>query len=109
MAKAAAARLRGLGMLNVATDWERKAAVCERCPLRVVKCGVSYCGNPYLQQIDRDPAIDGCGCPCREKAKTPGEHCPIDRTYRPAALKEPCTCRWCDGKSEPFRLGTSRR
>jgi hypothetical protein len=95
----AAARRVGWG--RVAADWQAKAEICERCPLRVVRCGISYCGKPFLQKIDREPAIDGCGCPCREKAKTPGEHCPLDRFHRAAvAGGDGCTCKWCGGLHE---------
>jgi hypothetical protein len=94
--KFAAARLRGVGALKIHPDWQSRATVCERCPLRVIKCGVSYCGNPLLQQIDRDPAVDGCGCACRDKAKSPSEHCPIDRHHGPAERDgADCSCKWC--------------
>ncbi|MGD0463288.1 MAG: hypothetical protein ABSB74_12455 [Tepidisphaeraceae bacterium] len=94
--KFAAARLRGVGALTVHPDWQVRAAICERCPLRVIRCGVSYCGNPLLQQIDRDPAMDGCGCACRDKAKSPSEHCPIDHRHGPARRGgADCSCKWC--------------
>jgi len=94
--KAIASFGRRFGVLEIAEGWETKAAMCERCHLRVLKCGVSYCGKPYLSQIDRKPAIDGCGCPCHEKAKTPGEHCPLDLRHLPAIRHgENCTCKWC--------------
>ena len=73
-----------------------RAEICERCPLRVVQCGKSYCGKPYLQQIDRDPAVDGCGCPCRAKAKDPAEHCPLSTRHHPATKTATgCDCKWC--------------
>ncbi len=101
--KFASARLRQVGALRIHPQWQARAEVCERCALRVVKCGISYCGNPLLQQIDRDPATDGCGCPCRDKAKSPAEHCPIDFHYR-AADRRPhggeCSCKWCQGRWE---------
>jgi hypothetical protein len=88
-------RSRGIG--GVARHWEAKAAACERCPLRWVQCGVSYCGKPFLQQIDREPSIDGCGCQCHAKAKSPGEHCPLDSSHRPARQGEAgCNCKWCE-------------
>jgi hypothetical protein len=94
--KFAASRLRRLGALEVAPDWQQRASVCERCALRVVSCGVSYCGKPYLQQLQRDPAVEGCGCSCRDKAKSPGEHCPIDIHYQAAFQSETtCSCKWC--------------
>jgi hypothetical protein len=97
MVHAATARLRGIGALPTAVDWTRRAATCERCPLRIVHRGVSYCGTPFLQHVDRDPSIDGCGCPTRDKARSPGEHCPLDTRHRPAEkIGERCTCKWCE-------------
>jgi hypothetical protein len=94
--KFAAARLRNVGAMKVHPDWQARAMTCERCPLRVISCGVSYCGNPLLQQIDRDPAVDGCGCACRDKAKSPSEHCPIDRHHQAAERHgAECSCKWC--------------
>ena len=96
--KFAAARLRNVGAIKTHPQWEARAAICERCPLRVVKCGVSYCGNPLLQQIDREPALDGCGCPTRDKAKAPHEHCPIDAHHQAAHRQAgDCNCKWCNG------------
>jgi hypothetical protein len=95
-AKATSARLRRLGARAVAPDWAARAVLCERCPLRVVRDGVSYCGQPFLRQIDRDPAADGCGCPTREKARSPSEHCPLDAAHRPAVRRAGrCNCKWC--------------
>jgi hypothetical protein len=94
MAKAASAKLRKVGVGKVATDWATRAAICERCPMRVVHRGVSYCGTPFLQQIDRDPALDGCGCPTRDKARAPEEHCPL--TTRGSDANQ-CRCKWCMG------------
>ena len=95
-AKAAAGRLRRLGLLPEAVDWARRAAVCETCPLRTIRNGVSYCGRPFLQMVDRDPAHHGCGCPTRAKAKSPDDHCPLDENNRPAQrTAEGCTCKWC--------------
>src|SRR5271165_1021302 len=96
LGKFAAARLRQVGALRVHPRWETRAAVCERCPIRVVRCGISYCGNPLLKQIDRDPALDGCGCPCRDKAKSPDEHCPVNGRHQAAASDgRGCSCKWC--------------
>jgi hypothetical protein len=98
LGKFATARLRQVGALRVHPRWEARAAVCERCPLRVVRCGTSYCGNPLLSQIDRDPAVDGCGCPCHDKAKDPAEHCPITARHHPSEHRDgSCTCKWCQG------------
>jgi len=96
MANSAASRLRKMGALAMAVDWAARAEVCERCPLRVVQGGVSYCGRPFLQKLDREDSVDGCGCPTREKAKSPGEHCPLDVRNR-AAMKigGECNCKWC--------------
>jgi len=90
------ARLRGWGMKSVHPQWEARAAICERCPLRVIRCGVSYCGTPLLQKMDRDEVREGCGCPCRDKAKSPQEHCPITLDHQAAGqLTDECSCRWC--------------
>jgi len=95
--KAGGSWKRRLGLTGPASGWESRAAVCERCHLRVIQCGVSYCGKPFLHQILRTDAIDGCGCPCQEKAKTPGEHCPLDIHNHPANhAKNPCNCKWCN-------------
>jgi hypothetical protein len=95
-AKAAGAKLRKLAVLPIKQDWATRAAVCERCHMRVLHRGVSYCGQPLLRQVDRDPTIDGCGCPTREKAKDPNEHCPIDSSNLPIGQKNSrCNCKWC--------------
>jgi hypothetical protein len=98
-AKAAASRWRQMGMAPVHPNWARRAAVCETCPLRVAHRAVSYCGRPFLDQIQRDPQIDGCGCPTIAKAKSPDEHCPLNSSHRPATLTVGgrCTCKWCAG------------
>jgi len=89
-----------MGLLKTQVDWAARASVCEGCPLMRVKKGVSYCGTPYLQQIDRDLVTEGCGCPTRQKAKSPEEHCPIDSHHRAATqLGGNCTCKWCAVKS----------
>jgi hypothetical protein len=99
--KFATARLRQVGAMRVHPQWEERAAACERCALRVVSCGVSYCGNPFLKQIERDPAVEGCGCPCHDKAKSAGEHCPIDARYHPARTAEgECNCKWCRAENQ---------
>jgi len=96
-AKSASARLRGLRPQLVAPDWSRRATICESCHMRSVVHGVSYCGRPFLQKVNRDLATDGCGCPTLEKAKSPREHCPIDRHFRPARTDDrgACNCKWC--------------
>jgi hypothetical protein len=94
--KATSAWARRFGFMETATNWGEKAALCERCHLRVVKCNVSYCGRPFLQHVDRDQSIEGCGCPCIEKAKSPDEHCPLDKCHLPAVNTDgKCTCKWC--------------
>ena len=96
-AKSAASRLRRLGLLREQADWPTRAATCETCRPRFVHQNVTYCGRPFLHQIDRDPAEDGCGCPVRDKARSPEEHCPIDWRTRPARqLPDGCTCKWCN-------------
>jgi hypothetical protein len=96
MAKGAAARMRRMGIVPTAVEWTARAAICEGCPMRVLRGGVTYCGTPFLRLIDRDPAVDGCGCPTRDKAKSPDEHCPVDRHFqRPVRVGERCNCRWC--------------
>jgi hypothetical protein len=100
LGKFATARLRQVGAIRAYPEWEARAEVCERCALRVVSCGKSFCGNPFLKQIERDPAVDGCGCPCRDKAKSAGEHCPITEHYHAAEKHgEMCNCKWCTAGS----------
>lgn len=98
-AKSAGAKLRQAGILPVKSDWAARAALCERCPLRVIVGKTSYCGRPFQQQISRDPTVDGCGCPTIAKAKDPTEHCPLDPRHRPASPAThgngACTCKWC--------------
>lgn len=95
-AKAAGDRLRRLGILQARVDWPARARLCERCPMRVIRRGTSYCGRPFLEDVGRDEAVDGCGCPTRAKAKDPSEHCPIDPSHRPARIIDGrCTCKWC--------------
>jgi hypothetical protein len=94
-AKSAAAKLRRAGLLPVKVDWTRRAETCERCPLLVSRKGVSYCGRPFFEQVDRDQAADGCGCPTHEKAKDPSEHCPLNDRHLPARRDEGCDCKWC--------------
>jgi hypothetical protein len=95
-AKSAAAKLRRIGAAPVHPRWTQRAAICEFCPLRVVRSGKSFCGNPLLQQIHREPALDGCGCPTHDKARSPDEHCPIDEHHQPSRqLGGACSCKWC--------------
>ena len=95
--KAAKAKLRTLGAAAEYADWPARAAVCERCPLLVRQCDVSYCGKPFLRMPVRDEAVDGCGCPTHAKAKDPAEHCPITprhlpRRARPGRLPVQMVC-----------------
>jgi hypothetical protein len=97
------ARLRRVGVGETHPDWQKRAEICEYCPMRAIRCGVSYCGKPFLQLIDRDPSIDGCGCPFHDKAKSPSEHCPIDRRGQPARHSaSDCSCKWCNLRSGQF-------
>ena len=95
-AKGASSRLREMGLLKERVDWARRAEICERCPLRVIHQKRSYCGRPFLQQIERDPTIDGCGCPVRAKAIDPEEHCPLTVRHLPSTNEgATCDCKWC--------------
>jgi hypothetical protein len=95
-AKHASSRLRQMGLLQEQADWVTRASICERCPLRVIHKKASYCGRPFLQQVERDPTVDGCGCPIRAKAADPAEHCPLTPRHLPAALADGrCNCKWC--------------
>jgi hypothetical protein len=96
-AKAAAAKLRWWRVLSTSVDWSARAETCERCPMRVIHRRASYCGQPFLQQMERDDAVHGCGCPTVAKAKDPTEHCPIDARHQPARREHDgrCTCKWC--------------
>jgi hypothetical protein len=95
-AKSLAATLRSAGVGAVAGDWARRAILCERCHLLVVVQGVSHCGRPLLQQIRRDPSSDGCGCPTRQKAQSPSEHCPLNaQNQRAQTIDGKCDCKWC--------------
>ena len=86
-----------MGLLPAKVDWTARQQICATCPLLVVQRGVSYCGRPFLQKIDRDPAIDGCGCPTRAKAQDPKEHCPITPRHLPSHAGEmSCNCKWCE-------------
>ncbi len=101
-AKSAKAQLRRINVLPVRVNWAARAAACERCPLRIVSANTTYCGTPFLQKIDRDPAVDGCGCPTVAKAKDPQEHCPLNARHQPARhADQACDCKWC----APLRPG----
>jgi hypothetical protein len=81
-------------------DWAAHAAICERCPMRVVAHSITYCGTPFLQKIDRDPVTDGCGCPTVAKAKDASEHCPVNARHDAATRTSGrCNCKWCDRPS----------
>lgn len=98
-AKSAASRLRQLGLLPQAVDWARRSAICETCHMRIIHKDITYCGQPFLEKITRDLAVDGCGCPTLAKAKDPAEHCPLDWTNHPARqLPDGCTCKWCHAR-----------
>jgi hypothetical protein len=100
-ANAAKAKLRGFGALPVHQDWSHRAAICETCPMRIVRRGVSYCGRPLLEQPVRDLAMDGCGCPTIAKAKSPGEHCPLTVRNQLVDLEAAtCECKWCHRRSD---------
>jgi len=95
-AKSFASKLRSVGIGSVARDWPRRATICETCHLRVVVRGISYCGRPFTQHIDRDPILHGCGCPTRAKAQSPNEHCPLTVRNQPALQhNDGCDCKWC--------------
>lgn len=94
-AKWTAARLRAWKKLPVYENWAARAIICETCPLRRVKGGVSYCGVPYIQQPIRQPH-EGCGCPTHSKAKDPTEHCPLNWQHLVASRTDgQCDCKWC--------------
>jgi hypothetical protein len=95
-ARFAGAIARRAGAGSVHPDWAARAALCERCPIRVGVGRVSYCGQPLHRKPNRDQADDGCGCPTREKARDPSEHCPLNGAHR-AAQTHPdrCDCKWC--------------
>ena len=94
-AKSASARLRNLGVLRVDADWRARATACAGCPLRTVVRGVPHCGRPLLRQVTRS-AADGCGCPIEDKARRPGEHCPLSTNGTPRrAAGGACDCKWC--------------
>ena len=95
-AKYATAVARRAGAATVHPDWTSRAAVCETCPLRVIVGTLSYCGQPMHRKILREPATDGCGCPTREKARAPEEHCPVNARHHPATRHAgACDCKWC--------------
>jgi hypothetical protein len=89
----AVARRAGVGSIH--PQWTVRAEICERCPLRVAVGKISYCGQPAYRKPLRDEAEEGCGCPTRDKAKDPDQHCPITPSHRPANHEEACDCKWC--------------
>lgn len=93
-ARSASAQMRRLGLRSSSADWVRRESICARCVMCITSNGISYCGRPFLRKPLRDQAIDGCGCPCRAKARDPDEHCPVDARHQPADLN-PCNCKWC--------------
>jgi len=96
-AKASSAKFRQIRLAPTSPLWAQRAEICERCPMRFVRQGKSYCGRPFLSRIERDPSVDGCGCPTHDKAKDPSEHCPLTPGNRPAshAGAAGCDCKWC--------------
>jgi hypothetical protein len=95
--KATLSKVRAKGLVRIEPRWSERAAICERCPMRVIQCGKSYCGKPFLQLPVRDQTIDGCGCPTHAKAKDPAEHCPLTADNRPAGTPQhDCNCKWCN-------------
>jgi hypothetical protein len=94
-AKLTSARLRGVRAVKTHPQWATRAATCEYCPIRVIHKGKTYCGQPFLSQIQRSPE-EGCGCPINDKAKDPAEHCPVDSRHRVATqMGNNCNCKWC--------------
>lgn len=86
-----------MGVVRRESNWAQRAEVCERCHLRTVYRGISYCGKPLLMQVNRVAEIEGCGCPTHDKAKSPGEHCPLDRRHGGAQVVGGiCNCKWCE-------------
>jgi len=94
-AKYAGAIARRAGAGSVHPDWAARASLCERCPMRVLVGNVSYCGQPLQWKPVRDVAEEGCGCPTRDKAKSPDEHCPLTAAHRAATTSARCDCKWC--------------
>ena len=96
-AKAASAKFRQIRLAPTSPMWAQRAEVCERCPLRFVRQGKSYCGRPFLSHMERDASVEGCGCPTHDKAKDPSEHCPLTPGNYPAshAGVAGCDCKWC--------------
>jgi len=81
---------------SVHPQWQERMEACERCPMRVVQCGKSYCGKPLLKQVEREEHLDGCGCPTRAKARDTQGHCPRTAGYaEPTTTKASCDCVWC--------------
>ena len=94
-AKYATAVARRSGASAMHPVWTVRAEICERCPLRVVVGRVSYCGEPVQSRLVRGPE-QGCGCPTREKARSPEEHCPLTVSHRAARVGSAgCDCKWC--------------
>jgi len=94
-AKSASSRMRSMGLLSTRVDWSARTQVCARCPLMVLRNGKSYCGKPFLEKIDRDDVMDGCGCPIQPKAQDPTEHCPLSTSNRKSTTGPNCDCKWC--------------
>ncbi|HQY89681.1 MAG TPA: hypothetical protein PK402_13595 [Tepidisphaeraceae bacterium] len=95
--KKASSVFRSVGVGANHPQWEARAEICQRCPLLHVKCGKTYCGRPFLQQIEREEATEGCGCPVNAKAKDPTEHCPRNAQWEASSKTQAgsCDCVWC--------------
>ena len=101
MARAAGAKLRAMAG-SPHPQWPGRARVCQTCHLLVVRDGTQYCGRPFLRLPVRDPAMEGCGCPVLQKAKSQSEHSPLNaRQYPATANSAGCDCNWCRMHASP--------
>ena len=97
--KRAQSVFRNVGIGREHPHWQARAEICARCPMCVVERHRAYCGKPFLKQIERDEATQGCGCPVIDKAKDPQEHCPRDLQFNASSHNDAhtCDCAWCVG------------